>query len=256
VTDSFTSYGFVFWDALLNAANVAKYGNEFQRSTGEQNPDDHAFNFRVRGLNMDFMSYSMLALADDDKQALLDPNTYIEKANIAFGTFFKHYVSGNVTMKDGGLTYQPIGAVLPSTLGQVVSGNRSAHDGFNGSLKSTTPLTADATLNMPIERLVMSPLAVFLSLAILAFLCITTAIIYGFYRNRFKALPRDVDTLASILGFVYSSERLLEWVRECKYAEEIGGKVSGDKDRMLMARLGPFENGGKKRWGVELADDG
>jgi hypothetical protein len=32
----------------------------------------------------------------------------------------------------------------------------------------------------------------------------------------FKVLPRDVDSLASVLGFVYGSPKLLQWVAETK----------------------------------------
>lgn len=52
-----------------------------------------SFNFQVRGLNLDFMSFAMLALANNSKEALLDPQTFMNLANTTFGTFFKHYAS-------------------------------------------------------------------------------------------------------------------------------------------------------------------
>jgi hypothetical protein len=223
----------------------------------EQNDDDHAFNFRIRGHNMDFMSYSMLSLANNDKRALLDPKTFIEKANTVFGVFFKHWASENVTMGHGGLAYQPIGATLPPHLGKVVSGNTAANEGYNGTSASSTPQMAQVVIHMPVEQLIMSPAAVYLSLIVLVFLCLTTIVIYAFYRNRFKALPRDVDTLASVLGFVYGSERLLEWVGGKKDSGALGDKAASPQadEKMIKARFGPFETGTRSRWGVELVDN-
>jgi hypothetical protein len=237
-------------DALLNAASVATIGSEFQFSTDAQDVSDHAFNFRIRGLNVDFMSYSMLALVNSDKPALLDANTLMDKANTAFGIYFKHYASENVTTTDGGYAFQPIGAKLPSTLGA----STAVGQGYNDSQAVNIPRTAQILVHVPIDSLVMSPIAVFLCIAVLAFLSITTIIIYTFYSNRFKVLPRDVDTLASILGFVYGSERLLEWARERK---ETGNWTDNGMGGQLMAKLGPFETaGGDKRWGVEIVEEG
>jgi hypothetical protein len=36
------------------------------------------FDFQVSGLNLDFMSSAMLALANKSKEALLDPETYMQ----------------------------------------------------------------------------------------------------------------------------------------------------------------------------------
>lgn len=251
--NDFYSYGYVFLDALLNAANVRKVGYEFQNSIGIQNEEDHAFNFRIRGLNVDFMSYSMLSLVNNDKSALLNAKTLMEKANIAFGVFFKHYASGNVTKTDGSFAFQPIGAALPSTLGAPTSLNTGGKN-YNNSQAVDLDRTTPILVHVPVDTLVMSPLAVFICLAVLTFLAITTVIIFAFHSSRFKELPRDVDTLASVLGFVYGSERLLEWAREKK---ESGNWSDNGIGGQLMARMGPFENAdGIKRWGVEIVEEG
>ncbi|TID13390.1 hypothetical protein E6O75_ATG11306 [Venturia nashicola] len=247
------SYGYVFLDALLNAANIRKLGYEFQSSIEIQNEEDHAFNFRIRGLNADFMSYSMLSLVNNDKYALLNATTLMEKANIAFGVFFKHYASGNVTKTGGSFAFQPIGAALPSTLGAPSSFNTGGRY-YNNSQTVDLDRTVPIFVHVPIDTLVMSPIAVFICLAVLAFLAVTTVVIFAFYSNRFKQLPRDVDTLASVLGFVHGSERLLEWAREKK---ESGNWNDNGIGGQLMARLGHFENAdGVKRWGVEIVEEG
>jgi hypothetical protein len=248
-----SSYGYVFLDALLNAANIRKVGYEFQNSISVQNEDDHAFNFRIRGLNTDFMSYSMLALVNNDKSALLNATTLMEKANTAFGVFFKHYASDNVTKANGGFAFQPIGATFPSTLG-APAGLNSQSKGYNDSQAVNSSRTTPILVHVPVDTLVMSSVAVFLCLAILVFLIVTTIITFTFYSNRFRVLPRDVDTLASVLGFVYGSERLLEWVREKKESGNWNDNGIGGE---LMARLGPFETAdGVKRWGIEIVEEG
>lgn len=95
----------------------------------------------------------------------------------------------------------------------------------------------------------MSPVAVCICLIVLVFLCPVTVAIYVFYRRRAKVLPRDVDTLASVLAFVYESPRLLEWARKKK---ETGDWKS---DETVAARLGRFQkHEGQPGWGVELVD--
>lgn len=49
---------------------------------------DRSFALRTSGLNVDYMSYSMLRMVDDDRAALLDPATLFRTANTTFATFF------------------------------------------------------------------------------------------------------------------------------------------------------------------------
>jgi hypothetical protein len=60
----------------------------------------------------------------------------------------------------------------------------------------------------------MSKVAVALCLSVLVSLDSTSLLIAIEYRHYFKALPRDMNTLASIMAFVYDSPKPLKWVAE------------------------------------------
>lgn len=97
---------------------------------------------------------------------------------------------------------------------------------------------------MRVEQLDLSPAAVILCLSILCFLMLTTVVLLGWHRRYLRLLPRDVDTLGSVLGFVYASEKLLD----------LSGHVrKGGKEGEVVS-MGWFESGGKRRWGVEVVD--
>ena len=69
------SYGILFLDTLLSAADVESIGGQ-DRTVGYsdywENTNVSNFNIREPGLNVDYMTYSMLRLANDDYRALLD----------------------------------------------------------------------------------------------------------------------------------------------------------------------------------------
>lgn len=224
-----------------------------------------SFNFQVRGLNLDFMSFAMLALANNSKEALLDPQTFMDLANTTFGTFFKHYSSENVTRLSGGHTYEPVGEKLPWAIGPVLNEtNRTTHSTYQGAFATenqTAPIspTIVATYSIPVQQLVMSPIAVYLCLSILALLVLTTIIMYSSNRSHFKALPRDVDTLASTLAFVHGSDRLLDWAQDSavtkpwyklRSRQDVQAR---EQSKRLMAQMGPFKDqDGNEAWGIEL----
>lgn len=205
--------------------------------------------FNIRDtVNVDFLSFSALHLADQDKSALLDADTLIATASQAFGTYFKHFASEQVDPAGaGGRVFQPIGEQLPADLPAVATPQGTWYNesmAAAGLARSTL-----ARVHIPVEVLVMSPAAVCICLIVLVFLCPVTVAIYMFYRRRAKVLPRDVDTLASVLAFVYESPRLLEWAREKK---ETGDWKGGET---VAARLGRFQkHEGQPGWGVELVD--
>jgi len=241
------SFGQVFLDALLGASNFLSWRTEPSSNVLDQG--DHAFSFRTRGLNVDFMSYAMLQLVDNDKTALLDINVMTEKASYVFGTFFKHYAASDVSFEDGGYAFQPIGAKLPSNLSSAINSTQGYVNPNVVDLANTT----EALVHVPVDALVMSPFAVFLCLGILAFLCIVIIVIFVGYRSRLKVMPRDVDTLASALGFVYASDKMLDWAAARAQKHDHNDKADGKK---LFAQMGPFEDrSGKKRWGIELVDE-
>ncbi|KAI5270517.1 hypothetical protein E4T47_06112 [Aureobasidium subglaciale] len=109
------SWGFLFWDTLLNSGGASEIRqNKLTAYSSEpESMTDRSFNFGIRGLNVDFMTYSMLSLANNSKEALLDSDTFIDLANRTLGVFFKHFVSDNVTSEFGGRAYQPTGEKLP-----------------------------------------------------------------------------------------------------------------------------------------------
>jgi hypothetical protein len=225
------------------------------------------FNFQVNGLNLDFMSFAMLALANNSKEALLDPETYMQLASTTFGVFFKHYAAENITRLSGGHIYQPIGDNLPWDLGPVINEtNRTLVSTYQGALASgdqidTSHPTILATYSIPVEQLVMSPVAVYLCLSILALLILTTTVMYSVNRSHFKALPRDVDTLASTLAFVHGSDRLLDWAQDGASAKpwyklrSRKDKLARQQSKRLMAQMGPFkDHDGNDAWGIELIE--
>jgi hypothetical protein len=229
--------------------------------------DYRSFNFQVSGLNLDFMSFAMLALANNSKEALLDPETYMELASTTFGVFFKHYAAENITRLYGGHIYEPIGDKLPWSLGPVINEtNETLISTYQGALAmddpiDTTDLTILATYSVPVEQLVMSPVAVYLCLSILALLVLTTVVMYSVNRNHFKALPRDVDTLASTLAFVHGSDKLLDWAQDgasTKPWYKLGSrkdKLARQQSKRLMAQMGPFKDqDGNDAWGIELVE--
>lgn len=268
------SYGWMFWNGLVYSANL-KTAAGLASTTMQQADWDRVvsiapyppprktrpgrvcsrlltkrvqFNIRDTGINVDFLSFSALHLADQDKRALLNVDTLIATASQAFGTYFKHFASEQVDpAADGGRVFQPIGEQLPPDLPAVASPQGTWYNesiAAAGVARSTL-----ARVHVPVEVLVMSPAAVCICLVVLVFLCPVTGAIYVFYRRRARVLPRDVDTLASVLAFVYESPRLLEWAREKK---ETGDWKS---DETIMARLGRFQkHEGKAGWGVELLD--
>lgn len=169
-----------------------------------------------RGLNVDLMSYSMLHLANNDQQALLDPKTLIITANQTFGIIFKHFVTFNLSENQESYAYEP-------------------PDCFR---KSYGPI--DANISTPIEELRMSPAAAIAN------------------RQEYKAIPRDVDTPASTLGWVYASDRLLTWTEHAPPSQPWYKYLLSDPSsvgRQHKAKMGFFmDSHGTQRWGIELID--
>jgi len=227
---------------------------------------DRSFNFRVAGLNVDFMTYSMLALVNNSKADLLDTDTFVKIANQTFGIFFKHFVSDHVTSDSGGGAYQPLGEKLPWSLGPMVVYNDTTDEylitgdqGFLGIENRTVSSSSsvNVTIHIPVEQLVMSSVAVYLCLSLLGFLLVVTAVMYIVNHGRMKELPRNVNTLASTLAFVHGSEKLLAWTATAPKTRPWYKALFSNNlgTRQPKARIGFFKNSdGVERWGVELVD--
>lgn len=222
-----------------------------------ENLDDRTFNFRLPGLNVDFPSYTALNLVNGDKSALLDANRLGNVSSEVFSMFFKHFVHGEVKGNNGlfingtwGL--QPFHAAIPDDLGPTMVYNPQTTNASylqNSFNVSTTSPETTAIVTTRIEQLDLSPVAVILCLCILALLILTAVVIFASLRigGGLNVLPRDVETLGSVIGFVYASERLLALSSD-KAALPKGG--SGE-----LAKMGWFESGGRRRWGVEIVDE-
>ncbi|KAI5198770.1 hypothetical protein E4T39_06562 [Aureobasidium subglaciale] len=263
------SWGYLFWDTLLNSGRASEI-RENQLTAYSSSPEsltDRSFNFRIKGLNVDFMTYSMLALANNSKEALLNTDTFIDLANRTFGVFFKHFVSDNVTSEFGGRAYQPIGERLPWSLGPIVPYASGVEDqrlaDYQGALElenHTTPSSSyvNATIHVPVEQLVMSPVSVFLCLSLLVFLTIVTTITFATNHRRHKELPRNVDTLASTIAFIHGSERLIAFsttAPKTKPWYKALFSVSRSQNSQAKVRMGTFTStDGLERWGIEIVD--
>ncbi|THX45265.1 hypothetical protein D6D08_10427, partial [Aureobasidium pullulans] len=140
------SWGYLFWDAVVNSGQQGAW-----------------FRFQDPGLNVDLMSYSMLHLANDSREALLDPETLAEHASTTFGIFFKHFANWNITW-DADWTGYVYEKDIPSKI--------------------------DVTISVPTDQLLMSPVAAIMSMSILVFLIFVTIIMYTTNRHKYKAIPR------------------------------------------------------------------
>lgn len=186
------------------------------------------------------MSYSMLQLVNNNQQALLDPQTLMDTANYTFGIFFKHFACFNVSEQLGGYVYDK--PILDHRAGDWIGA-------YGGSL--------NATLSTPVDELRMSPTAAVLSISILVFLILVTTIMYTTNRREYKAIPRHVNTLASALGWVYASDRLLAWAAVAPPIEPHLLSRRPSFTKVHRARMGPFRDAdGNEHWGIEIVDTG
>jgi hypothetical protein len=232
----------------MSSANIRDIGRTQADSGGEpisaQQDKDHTFNIRQRGLNVDFMTYSVLSLSKNDMYSLLKADVLAQKASEVFATYFKHFsafqpVTGRVSP-----TFQPIGDSLPPDLG---SFNISL---YNDSISSTS--SNSANLHIPVQALVMSTIAVALCLSILGFLCIVTIGTYITCRKSFSALPRDIDSIASVLAYISQSERLISHVQGWQWK----GWRNIDTNETQLVSLGSFSTTeGEHAWGIEIVPD-
>ncbi|KAI4123257.1 MAG: hypothetical protein LQ347_006229 [Umbilicaria vellea] len=198
----------------------------------------------------------MYSLARRDHSALLDPSTLHQLANRTFSTLFQHYASTNVTLAECGRVFQPIGATLPSGLNPIINLSDQDHKLStyqDTNIPSYTNRTTKAIIHTHVEQLVISPVAFILCLAILLFLASSTVLVYFPYAAYFKTLPRDVESLASIIALVYDSPRLRQWTLDNEHSLTDTGHSKKDALDEVTTGLGYFRGkDGIARWGVEL----
>ncbi|EXJ68749.1 uncharacterized protein A1O5_08543 [Cladophialophora psammophila CBS 110553] len=168
-------------------------------------------------------------------------------------------------------------AVSTSPLSAIASGS-SAIPGLDATTRTTSSADPGVTralqmipakLSVRKEILIISPLAVFLSVGILVYLLMSTVIVY-LQRGRFKLLPRDIDTPASVLGFVYASAKLQKWAKQPEDMDTLN-TANGDhkiedakvddakrpkrssKGTETLIGMGSFtDKNGNRHWGCEL----
>lgn len=227
-------------------------GGDGEGGPSGENLFDKTFNIRQTGVNTDFMSYAAVALQNNNIERLLDPDILYSTSSKVFGTFFQHFVSNNISTEHGSYGFQSVSATLPRDLPLILNEDSTAPTTYQDH-NPTQHLssTVNATIHVNIQQLHMSPAAVYLSLSILAILLAITCWVYTRHRRYFKALPRDVDSLASVLGFVYASPKLLSWVAEHKHEKDWGLGRGGEAE--VVARMGWFDG---DHWGIELLDEG
>lgn len=261
------SYGYLFHDAILGAANAARIGlipqtppiTERSPAIAETLPPtadnitDRTFIFRLPHLSADFMSYTSLALSGHNKSVLLDPATLGNVSSTVFSIFFKNFVQTKVSANgalfmDGAWGLQPLGATVPSDLGLIVDSNPPMS--LQNSLpRSNANSSSAALLITKVENLDINHAAAIICLCILSIFIVAIVVIMVYRGYYLQDLPRDVDTVGSVLGLVYGSDRLLKLV-----AEDAGNTEQSVQRKML--KLGWFEVGQKRRWGVEVVYPG
>lgn len=246
------SHNVLFMLALLGAADLTKLAGPdiVEHELGPETLTDRTFNFRETGLNVDYMSYSMLSQVGGDQRALLDPQTLRRIANTVFSTYFQHFVSSNVTLADGGWAYSKIGEALPRDLPPPVSYN------YNGIGESHAPNASvyygpDAvqlTAHRRVEMLHMSVAAAWICLAILVCLIAVLILAATMRRQLTGGLRREISCMADVAVLVAGSRALLGLI-QARGLEVVW------RDETLRTRLGWFRGeDGRPRWGIELVD--
>ncbi|KAG4428582.1 hypothetical protein IFR05_015933 [Cadophora sp. M221] len=245
------SFGTMFVAALLGAAQIKYIGGcaQIARNDCYEDDTDRTFTYRAPGVNLDYMSYSMLQLGGNNQESLLNHTKLQELAETTFTTFFQHFASQNVLLNgSGGWVFQRANETLPSDLPPPDIQYDATKVGPARVAVAASP-SITAIVSQPVEILRMSQVAVWLCIIILAWLIITTIAILILKNRYFSPLLRGVDTIADVAMMVAGSERYLELARR-------EGASGLRADKTFRTRLGWFRtSGGEVRWGIELADD-
>ncbi|KAJ4322891.1 hypothetical protein N0V94_002154 [Neodidymelliopsis sp. IMI 364377] len=249
--NSTVSWGYLFQLALLQACNVQGYvtGSGDQIRSGIPGPTP--FSFIETDLYSDPYSYAALALVDYNRVALLQASTLTNVTQRVFSTFFQWFVSSQSGFTDDYWAYQAIATAS-------IEKRAAATSASNIDRK------IDAKISIHTETLVISPVALLLSITILVLLVIFTVIIFFVQRKQLSLLPRDFDCPASLLATVYASERLKAWAeQQHKRRPEVAGNTKKWKSSRanasgvdIAANMGYFRGvDGKEHWGIELGED-
>ncbi|KAJ3574639.1 hypothetical protein NPX13_g4295 [Xylaria arbuscula] len=256
-----TSHGILFTLGLLGAADLENFigatfigdvpGSEAFAISEAERLEEQTFNIRQSGLNVDYMSYAMLSLANNNHSALLDAEVLRSAAQKTFSTFFQHYVNNNVSLVSGGYVYQSSGERLPTDIGEPFEGN------FPNKTTTTTTAGSDANDNgtakmvnsvvsRPMEILSMSEPAAWICVFILGYLITTCILLTIASRNYNRLLLQEVNSIADVASLIAGSNRLLKAARE-RSLENL------KHDDVFEAILDWFlTEQGDLRWGIEI----
>lgn len=207
--------------------------------------DTFGFRDRSQGLNLDFMTYSMYAMANKDPTALLNASTMQRHAEKAFSTFFQHFVSSNLSATAPSWAYQEINAYGISSTYKWIPDEGYQSVPLPPQPPSRTNRTALVEVSTQVELLRMNAVAVWLNVAILAWLIFTTVAIAVLQRKYLRNLDRNIECLGDVVAH---SDRLLRLVRE-------RGPDDLEKEKGVKTKLGWFEDSnGEQRWGIEVVE--
>ncbi|PSN74373.1 hypothetical protein BS50DRAFT_539590 [Corynespora cassiicola Philippines] len=258
-----TSYGVLFTAALLSSADLGALegAQPFSHGTGDTSVemiDDMTFNIRdsENGINADFMTYSMYSMAKKDPRALLDADTLIELTQGAFQTFFQHFVSNTVSLRDGGWAYQGIGTTMGDP-GPVINFTESSDaeamflfrdNNLPPSYSNEYPVLdtergTTAQVSKRVQVLRMNDVATFISAAVLVWLALTIVVVAAVQRIYLKSLQKSVDCLGDVLVWVAGSDNLLELTgrfdeTELKRFESVRMHLGWFRDQRGVSRFG------------------
>lgn len=244
-----TSFGFMFKEALIRASQLNYLGGcDNEGNACAESLDDRTFNFREPGINMDFMSKSMLTIANGSIETLLNYDLMAAAANQTFAIFFKHFASSSVDMGgDGGWVFQRPTEKIRKDLSPPVRSDVIQLTQYE--VKQAAKPSIAAILTREREALRMSAIAVWLSLVVLMWLVVTTALIANMKHRYFSPLRRKFETVSDILLMLVDSEKYLDFTRQAE-TDLDGAKVAA---RM---KLGWFASkSGEMKWGVEMVGD-
>ncbi|KAI1121607.1 hypothetical protein F5Y10DRAFT_288276 [Nemania abortiva] len=254
-----TSHGILFILGLLGAADLENLigattlrsvpgGDSFYDFSRAERLEDQTFNIRDLGLNVDYMTYAMLSLVNNNHSALLDGQILKETAQKTFSTFFQHFANNKISMTTGGYLYQPLGEKLPADIGEPYFQSRPPTNGTDNGGNSTDRMT-QVTVSQPMEILSMSVPAAWICISILGYLIITCVLLAVASKNYNRLLLRQVDSIADIAFLIAGSLRLLKLARE-RSLESL------KHDNTVEAKLDWFvTDRGDRRWGIEVVGE-
>ncbi|KAF5845510.1 hypothetical protein GGP41_003090 [Bipolaris sorokiniana] len=236
-----TSFGVVFLLSMLRSLmRDPIFGMPKERL------DENAFVFRdpELGTNMDLMTNTMYSLVGSDPEVLLDYRTLADTADRTFQSFFQEFVNSDLSLKNGGYAYQPVGDQSMRNIGRPVNENGTIIS--RRAIPDPNPYrNITASVSNRIRLLHMNTVATYISTAILVWLIATTFIIISVQRKYTSLMMRDVKLIADMLVLVAGSDKFLELVQE--------QGVALKKDKQIQTKLGWFKDrDGEVRWGIEV----